>query len=602
MRRLLIIFCLWCLLLGNNHAYAQPVESIRYYDADASNECYDPYEIKWGDDDITCIDGVVVVDDIGSATVEGTAVLSTGEGGATKFLREDGDGTSSWQTATASHAGTITWSGTSILETGTAHQLGDGTDATVTYTWANTGTNVPIAFSSALMALTGAFTASSTIQGTTVTGTTSLISTGGLIEDTDNEDLVLRTNSNANQLVLDAAGNVGIGIASPQELLHVGVGIDASDISATDLLVTRAGPSSLSARDSTNDVETFLFASSVGGIMGTITNDPLDIKTNNTSAIFIDASQNVGIRTATPISPFEVEAGLTTTGAILTLGTKEPSVEDNDILGRINFYSPLETGADALLAGGSIWAEASGTFDATNNATDLVFGTATTSAAIERMRINSAGLVTVESLTASEILATDASKNLASLAVATYPSLAELAYVKGVTSAIQTQLDANTNKFYWVWRPQQGKLPTSDPMGIDAGNSRWIGTFDDTATDESVTHETVLYPYQGGTLAAKIYYILETTSTSDVAAFDLLIDCDSDGDASYFTETYGTTNSIDSPSQSLTAETVDVLTDLSLNEDSCAEFDAIAGKLFRDVSADGVIDDIRVLKVIIYEI
>ncbi len=30
--------------------------------------------------------------------VEGTAVLSTGEGGGTKFLREDGDGTSSWQT------------------------------------------------------------------------------------------------------------------------------------------------------------------------------------------------------------------------------------------------------------------------------------------------------------------------------------------------------------------------------------------------------------------------------------------------------------------------------------------------------------------------
>lgn len=33
---------------------------------------------------------------------EGTAVLSTGEGGGTKFLREDGDGTSSWQTAAGS--------------------------------------------------------------------------------------------------------------------------------------------------------------------------------------------------------------------------------------------------------------------------------------------------------------------------------------------------------------------------------------------------------------------------------------------------------------------------------------------------------------------
>ncbi len=44
-------------------------------------------------------------------------------------------------------------------------------------------------------------------------------------------------------------------------------------------------------------------------------------------------------------------------------------------------------------------------------------------------------------LTASQIIATDASKNLQSLAVATYPSLTELTYLKGVTSAIQTQLN-----------------------------------------------------------------------------------------------------------------------------------------------------------------
>jgi hypothetical protein len=43
-------------------------------------------------------------------------------------------------------------------------------------------------------------------------------------------------------------------------------------------------------------------------------------------------------------------------------------------------------------------------------------------------------------LTASEILATDADKKLSSLAVETYPSLTELSYVKGVSSAIQTQL------------------------------------------------------------------------------------------------------------------------------------------------------------------
>ena len=62
---------------------------------------------------------------------------------------------------TASHDGTITWTGTSILETGAAFQFGDATDATLTHTYANTGTNVSIAYSTAAMAVTGALTATS---------------------------------------------------------------------------------------------------------------------------------------------------------------------------------------------------------------------------------------------------------------------------------------------------------------------------------------------------------------------------------------------------------------------------------------------------------
>lgn len=54
----------------------------------------------------------------------------------------------------------------------------------------------------------------------------------------------------------------------------------------------------------------------------------------------------------------------------------------------------------------------------------------------------STGILNLASLTASEIVITDASKNLVSASVATYPSLTELTYVKGVTSAIQTQLNA----------------------------------------------------------------------------------------------------------------------------------------------------------------
>ena len=64
----------------------------------------------------------------GGSSPEGTAVLSTGEVGGTKFLREDGDGTCSWQ---APAAGTP--EGTAVLSTGEVggtkflREDGDGT-------------------------------------------------------------------------------------------------------------------------------------------------------------------------------------------------------------------------------------------------------------------------------------------------------------------------------------------------------------------------------------------------------------------------------------------------------------------------------------------
>ena len=64
-----------------------------------------------------------------NAVSEGTQVKSTGESGGTKFLREDGDGTSSWQTVNT------TPEGTAILSTGESggtkflREDGDGTSS-----------------------------------------------------------------------------------------------------------------------------------------------------------------------------------------------------------------------------------------------------------------------------------------------------------------------------------------------------------------------------------------------------------------------------------------------------------------------------------------
>ncbi len=53
--------------------------------------------------------------------------------------------------------------------------------------------------------------------------------------------------------------------------------------------------------------------------------------------------------------------------------------------------------------------------------------------------------ITGSYLTASEMLITNGSKNIVSAPVATYPNLTELTYLKGVTSAIQTQFTAKAN-------------------------------------------------------------------------------------------------------------------------------------------------------------
>ena len=53
----------------------------------------------------------------------------------------------------------------------------------------------------------------------------------------------------------------------------------------------------------------------------------------------------------------------------------------------------------------------------------------------------------LNSLTASQILALDGSNNIQSLSTATYPSLTELSYTKGVTSAVQTQLNGKATSW-----------------------------------------------------------------------------------------------------------------------------------------------------------
>jgi len=78
----------------------------------------------------------------------------------------------------------------------------------------------------------------------------------------------------------------------------------------------------------------------------------------------------------------------------IVLQTAQTAVADGDIIGRIDWNAPAETGTDAIVVGASILAEADATFSASVNSTDLVFLTGDSGAATEKLRIDSTGQVT----------------------------------------------------------------------------------------------------------------------------------------------------------------------------------------------------------------
>jgi hypothetical protein len=126
--------------------------------------------------------------------------------------------------------------------------------------------------------------------------------------------------------------------------------------------------------------------------LSSLDGDPLHLCVGNSAKATLLSTGYLGIGTTAPVSLAEIQGGLTTVGAVLTLGTQEPTIDANDILGRINFYAPLEaSGTDAILVGASIVAIAEAEFTSSVNATSLLFQTGASEVATTKMTLNSGG-------------------------------------------------------------------------------------------------------------------------------------------------------------------------------------------------------------------
>ena len=160
-----------------------------------------------------------------------------------------------------------------------------------------------------------------------------------------------------------------------------------------NILAQNASAPSISVLDTTNNASIQMRALDSEVRFGSTSNHPIKIGTNDSYDVIVLGTD----KSATFGGAVNIASGLTTTGAVLNLQTNEPSIAANDVLGRINFQAPLEAdGADgdARLVGASIHALVTASdFNDTKNTTDLVFSTAVSETASEKMRISSAGNV-----------------------------------------------------------------------------------------------------------------------------------------------------------------------------------------------------------------
>jgi hypothetical protein len=228
--------------------------------------------------------------------------------------------------------------------------------------------------------------------------------------DTSADDLIL--SGAAGLIVPDGQLTLGsTALTSTAAELNVLDGVTAGTVAASKAVVVDSNKDAASFRNLTLTGELDAVTLDISGnadIDGTTNLDAVDID----GATQIDGTVTVGVDdTGYDVKFFGASAGAymewdesadqlrivgasadatTSTGKLL-LATSLNDINANDVIGKIEFQAPLETGADAISVSASIKAIAQSTFTSSSNATDIVFSTGHSETATEKLRITSQG-------------------------------------------------------------------------------------------------------------------------------------------------------------------------------------------------------------------
>ena len=169
-----------------------------------------------------------------------------------------------------------------------------------------------------------------------------------------------------------------------------------------------------------------------------------------------------------------------------------------------------------------------------------------TAAVVFSSGVTVSGNFTMPNQTASTIAGYDANKNVSSLSTSTYPSLTELSYVKGVTSAIQTQIDAKAATSTTVTAGSGlaggGSLASNRTIDIGQGDGISVSA-DSIAVDSTVIRTTGVQTMSGAkTFTAATVFSTGVTISSSGTNVPLTITNDGTGNSFVVNDVTGDTS------------------------------------------------------------